>query len=230
MTSPTPHAPPPHAPPTGPKRKNIWVTAALAIGMAFVIGQGLRAAGDDYPATSQRSTDPGASEQSFLRAMELSRIYPLDTPAAHLELGRSICAAADRGADPGGVRAAAGSAAVVLTLATQHLCPRHLGVYDQPASVPALAAPPAPSGPVTTFTEGTYEVGVDVEAGKYKTAGPSEPGDLWTGCYYARLSGTDGELGSILANENFEGQNTVTIKSSDVAFEANGDCVWQKVG
>lgn len=153
--NPTPPAPPPHAPPTGPKRKNVWVTVGLAIGIAFVIGQGLKAAGDDIPSTApQRS----------------------------------------------------------------------------PIAVEQAAAPPAPTGPVTSFSDGTYEVGVDVEAGKYKTTGPSEPGDMWTGCYYARLSGTDGELGSILANENFEGQNTVTIKASDVAFEASGDCVWTKVG
>lgn len=63
-------------------------------------------------------------------------------------------------------------------------------------------------------------VGTDIEAGTYKTTGPPRPGDFWHGCYYARLSSTDGESGSILANGNFEGPNTVTVKASDAAFEA----------
>jgi hypothetical protein len=49
----------------------------------------------------------------------------------------------------------------------------------QPHTVSAATAPAAPaqSGPQTTFSSGTYEVGTDIEPGKYKTTGP-ESGSL----------------------------------------------------
>ncbi|GAA5120583.1 hypothetical protein [Pseudonocardia adelaidensis] len=85
------------------------------------------------------------------------------------------------------------------------------------------AAPPAPSGPLTTFGPGTFEVGVDIEPGKYKTTGPDGPN-----CYYARLKTGDGSMGDILDNNNSQGPVTVTIKESDGYFETQGCADWVK--
>lgn len=84
-------------------------------------------------------------------------------------------------------------------------------------------APTAPPGPLTTFGEGTWEVGVDIAAGKYKTTGPDGPN-----CYYARLKTGDGSMGDILDNNNSNGPVTVTVKESDGYFETQGCADWAR--
>lgn len=100
----------------------------------------------------------------------------------------------------------------------------------RPHTVPGVLteqapAQPAQSGPRTTFSAGTYEVGADIEPGKYKTTGPAAGGS----CYWARLKNTDGGFDAIIANGNTEGPATVTIAKSDAAFETT-DCTWTKAG
>ena len=55
-------------------------------------------------------------------------------------------------------------------------------VAVQPAASPAAPAvapaPAAPSGPATEIGQGTYQVGVDIAPGRYKTAGPGGNGPL----------------------------------------------------
>jgi hypothetical protein len=98
------------------------------------------------------------------------------------------------------------------------------GISAATADVPE-ATPPAPSGPLATFGPGTWEVGVDIQSGKYKTTGPDGPN-----CYYARLKTGDGSVGDILDNNNSQGPVTVTIKESDGYFETQGCADWMKVG
>ena len=86
---------------------------------------------------------------------------------------------------------------------------------------------PAPTGPVTTFGEGTFEVGTDIEPGTYKTAGPASGWMKY--CYWERQSATDGEFSSIIANEGGEGPTTVTISPNDAAFKTSGCEAWMKV-
>jgi hypothetical protein len=50
-----------------------------------------------------------------------------------------------------------------------------------PAAKTDSAAPAKPAGPATQFGDGTYQVGVDVAAGRYKTPGPTD--DLFKNCY-----------------------------------------------
>lgn len=66
---------------------------------------------------------------------------------------------------------------------------------------------------------GTFVVGEDVAPGTYRTAGSS-------GCYWARLSGTSGDLGDVLANGLSDGPLTVTIAPSDEAFETQRCGEW----
>lgn len=71
---------------------------------------------------------------------------------------------------------------------------------------------------------GTYVVGKDIKPGTYKTAGPADPSI--PNCYWARLKDTSGDFQSILANNNTQGPTTVTIKSTDGAFETAGCKSW----
>jgi hypothetical protein len=41
------------------------------------------------------------------------------------------------------------------------------------------------------------------------------------GCYWARLSGTSGDLDDILANDNIDGPVVIDILDTDVAFESS---------
>lgn len=82
-------------------------------------------------------------------------------------------------------------------------------------------APPPPPGPAIEFGSGTFEVGVDVQPGKYKTAGPTD--DL---CYWARLS-NDGS--DILDNGLGEGPATITIRKGEL-IESRRCQMWTKVG
>jgi hypothetical protein len=73
------------------------------------------------------------------------------------------------------------------------------------------------------FYGGTYQVGSDVQAGTYK----ADPGGS---CYWARLRDLTGGVNSILANGLPNGPTSVTILSSDIAFESDGCGTWTKVG
>ena len=98
----------------------------------------------------------------------------------------------------------------------------------QPAVVeaPAVEAPAvaASGGPLTSLSEGTYEVGTgdgQIAPGKYKSPGPSSGSQ----CYYARLSSDT--TTDIIANDLKQGPMTMTVQSSDKYVEING-CTFTK--
>lgn len=87
------------------------------------------------------------------------------------------------------------------------------------------AAAPEPTGPVTAFADGTYEVGTgagQVPPGKYKTTA----GEL---CYWARLRNLSGD-GDIIASDLVkEGAPViVTILASDKGFKTERCGTWRK--
>src|ERR1700685_3007611 len=63
-----------------------------------------------------------------------------------------------------------------------------------------------PTGPVSSFEDGTFIVNTDIQPGTYKSSG----GD---NCYYARLSGFGGTTADIIANEDTSAPAIVTIAS-----------------
>ncbi|MGH3519343.1 MAG: hypothetical protein ACRDQ7_18370 [Haloechinothrix sp.] len=85
---------------------------------------------------------------------------------------------------------------------------------DLTAEEDAIAANTVPGS-------GIFVVGEDIEPGTYKTSGSSL-------CYYARLRDTSGDFDSIITNANVDGPATVTISSSDGAFETSGCADWVK--
>lgn len=90
---------------------------------------------------------------------------------------------------------------------------------------PIVDAPPVQTGPKTTFGNGMYLVGTQVEAGTYQAPGGSN-------CYYERRSDTAADLNGIIANEwsPDNSQQIVTIDPSDVAFKTKGCGTWTKIG
>jgi hypothetical protein len=79
----------------------------------------------------------------------------------------------------------------------------------------------APTADPNTFSAGTYEVGTEIQPGTYKTTGSS-----W--CYYERDKNLDGDLGSIIANDNVSGQGVMKVASSDKYIKFDGTCSWTK--
>lgn len=67
--------------------------------------------------------------------------------------------------------------------------------------------------------DGIFLVGTDIQPGQYRTQEGS--------CYWARLSGTSGELDDIIANGN--GAAVVTVAEGDAAFEVRSCGEWTAV-
>lgn len=83
----------------------------------------------------------------------------------------------------------------------------------------SMSGQTASLGARTSFGEGTYRVGTDIESGLYRTAG----GD---GCYWARLEGFGGD--EIIQNYIGNGPAVVTISPNDVGFETRRCGTWEK--
>lgn len=56
------------------------------------------------------------------------------------------------------------------------------------------------------YSEGMYKVGRDIKAGEYKVVAEG------TSAYYEVASNSNGDIESIVANDNFEGEKYITIK------------------
>ncbi|MDQ2884393.1 MAG: hypothetical protein M3Y48_25485, partial [Actinomycetota bacterium] len=88
--------------------------------------------------------------------------------------------------------------------------------------------PAHPTGPLTSFGDGTYQVGTaagEVPAGTYRTLGSTEG----MPCYWARTKATT-DTSTIIASGYAPGPATVTIKSSDGAFVTSGCARWIRDG
>lgn len=90
--------------------------------------------------------------------------------------------------------------------------------YVPPAVTKSFAPPvAAPAVPMTTFTDGTYEVGRDIAAGTYVAPGATD-----RGCYWQRSSSADGTVKSIIANDNnFGGQVIVSVSAGEFFLVKN---------
>ncbi len=80
--------------------------------------------------------------------------------------------------------------------------------------LPTLPGPPAtfPS----TVRPGMYLVGIDIAPGRYR--GVAGEG-IFESCYWARLGSARGDLDSILANDNANGQFYIEVPGSDYALQ-----------
>ncbi|MDD2282610.1 MAG: cell wall-binding repeat-containing protein [Eubacteriales bacterium] len=75
---------------------------------------------------------------------------------------------------------------------------------------------------ITSFSQGSYLVGKDIEPGLYRSANGFN--------YWARLNDFSGDLFSIIANDAFcSGPALVEIKESDFGFEVSGKTTWYRI-
>lgn len=73
----------------------------------------------------------------------------------------------------------------------------------------------------TSFDEGAYIVGTDIEPGTYRSSGSS-------GCYYERLSGFTGGFENLIANGLSDTPTIVTIAPTDAGFQSQRCGTWTK--
>lgn len=83
-----------------------------------------------------------------------------------------------------------------------------------------------PGGASSITQDGTYVVGKDIKAGTWHTTGQGDG----IGCYWERDRNLDGDLDSIIANNNITGPTTVSVHKKDVAFQTSGGCTWTRSG
>lgn len=82
---------------------------------------------------------------------------------------------------------------------------------------------PAGSGGVRgQFSDGLYQVGVDIAPGNYRTEGGPT-------CYWERLSDLSGGFTGIIANGEPAEPKTVRVLASDKGFSVHGGCTWTQV-
>ena len=87
-----------------------------------------------------------------------------------------------------------------------------------PTEPPILTPTPGPEA--KTFTDGSWTVGKDIEAGTYRS------GDTGELCYWERLSGFGGTLDDIIANDINPGRAVVTIAETDTGFFSERCGTW----
>ncbi len=99
-----------------------------------------------------------------------------------------------------------------------------------PAAAPTTTAPTTAAGPLTSFADGTHEVGTgagQIPPGTYVAVVPDSPFPL---CMWSRLRGFSGEgKDTITFGTGSEGEKMrVTISASDKGFESDGCGTWTK--
>jgi hypothetical protein len=104
----------------------------------------------------------------------------------------------------------------VLTAGVAHADPEP---PPPPPGPPGDAPPPPAAGLMTSFGNGTYSVGTEIEPGVYESAGPVEGGV----CYWKRSNGE-----GIVANAMSKKPQTVQIDPGDTTFKSSECQEWQK--
>lgn len=95
------------------------------------------------------------------------------------------------------------------------------------AQAPKPKPKPKPKPAATIPGDGTFIVGTDIKPGTYRSK--PAPDEYLEMCIWQRLSGTSGEVDDFIAGDMSEGQVTVTIRSTDKAFETQGCETWVRI-
>jgi hypothetical protein len=81
----------------------------------------------------------------------------------------------------------------------------------------------APVGPLSTFSDGVYEVGRDIHAGSYVAPGAQGPS-----CYWERATDPSAGLDAIIANDRTRGgQVLISVKAGEF-LKVDGCGTWTK--
>lgn len=102
---------------------------------------------------------------------------------------------------------------------------RSVAAPEVPAAPPVA---PVAAGPLKEVNDGTYEVGVDMVPGKYKTPGPDMSG-VFPNCYWElNKGGDDTDIHNIISNDNLHGPGVLTAKKGQ-NLKLSGGCTWDLV-
>lgn len=184
----------------------------VALLAALLAGCSGPSAGASASATAAPSTEAPVTTSPFTTAEAnfLGRIQALGIhfgggQADTVQLGAAICAQLRSEVRPAqtlqelqGRGLSAQLAQYVYKAANETMCPGY--------------SPPDPN----TFGDGTYEVGVDIQPGKYKSPGGN-------GCYWARLD----RVQQIIDNDLSDGPTVVTVQKTDGYLKLS-NCTWTK--
>ena len=202
-----------------PRRENPWPGKAKSFWdasrkrqLALVAAADLIAGGGMGAGITAAAMPAGDNTEDY-RALEDRLARTVEAKDADIEEGREQLATVRRQKDD--LQAAVG--AVEDREAAAALKETELATRE--TAVGALEA----AKKANEFGPGVYLVGTDIQPGQYRNAGSS-------GCYWARLSSTSGDLDAILANDNADGQAIVTIAATDAAFESTRCGTWTKIG
>ena len=95
-------------------------------------------------------------------------------------------------------------------------------------AMPGEAPPPAPASNLPTeFGNGSFEVGVDIAPGTYRSEGPADARALF--CSFARLKTAGAsytDLDELIEIQNVQGPAIVTIEASDGGFFSQNCQTW----
>jgi hypothetical protein len=158
------------------------------------------------PARSLSDAPPGVSQQPPQRERELS------FPVAFL--------------------AVVGVSALVIIMCVLGITMSGLFHFGGSTAEPATLATSGPvdlavRAPSTTFVDGQWMVGGDIQPGTYSTTVPNGS----PGCTWERNASADGTAASVLESGNGkEGEPVVvSIKDTDRVFQTKGCGTWQRV-
>jgi len=101
-------------------------------------------------------------------------------------------------------------------------------------AAPSSGVPTTVAGPKADIGgDGVFLVPTEVKPGTYRAVvpKPATGAEGLPSCYWARLKDTNGDVNSIIANDTATaGQTlTVTVKSTDKAFQTTGCGSWVKI-
>lgn len=77
--------------------------------------------------------------------------------------------------------------------------------------------------PKPAVGDGTYEVGVDIKPGQYRTDGQGDG----SGCYWERDRNLSGAVNSIIANDNIDGPSIIEVNRGEY-LQISGGCEWRR--
>jgi uncharacterized iron-regulated membrane protein len=150
----------------------------------------------------------GVAAAVCLLGLVITAVGAATTPAATTPAATTPAATTPSSQPPGNVS--------VPTTAPQQ---RATTTAAAPASAP-------PVGAATSVRDGTYEVGKDIAAGRYKTAGPPTNATI-RNCRWQSAKDDSGELRSIISSGDTQGPGSVTVKAGEF-FQTSGGCTWTK--
>ncbi len=187
-------------PPSAAKARRTWKTWQLGTAAAIALMVGVAMGGS------------GGSSDSALKA---------EVASTKTQAAADVAAADQRAADAVNVAKAevekdAAARTAALDKRSAELDGRSAALDTRDAAVSAKEA----AKKASTFGDGQYQVGTDIVAGTYNTAGGS-------GCYWEKSTGSEGVEG-IIANDNVSGPVTLTIEPSVKFFKASRCGTWTK--